>query len=106
MYKHYAALFALRNNGGEETISATIESLGLKSALLRHEVAYSSKSTNNVVVVQGGDGGQGREKSRGGAQGWEWLVDVVVVMVGEGRWKRGWLDVMVVVLGRGDSGAG
>ncbi|KAF3640057.1 hypothetical protein FXO38_22314 [Capsicum annuum] len=76
MYKHYAALFALRNNGGEEVICAIIESLGLKSALLRHEVAYSSKSTNNmvVVVVQGGDGGQGREK----------LVNVVVVALGWG----------------------
>ncbi|CAH9114705.1 unnamed protein product [Cuscuta europaea] len=40
MYERYAALFALRNNGGEEAISAIIESLGATSALLRHEVAY------------------------------------------------------------------
>ncbi|KAK4338182.1 hypothetical protein RND71_042669 [Anisodus tanguticus] len=40
MYERYAALFALRNHGGEEAISAIIESLGSKSALLKHEVAY------------------------------------------------------------------
>ncbi|VFQ69850.1 unnamed protein product [Cuscuta campestris] len=40
MYERYAALFALRNNGGEEAISAIMESLGANSALLRHEVAY------------------------------------------------------------------
>ncbi|KAL8548021.1 hypothetical protein ACS0TY_007354 [Phlomoides rotata] len=40
MYERYAALFALRNLGGEEAISAIIESLGASSALLRHEVAY------------------------------------------------------------------
>ncbi|XP_022898258.1 deoxyhypusine hydroxylase-B isoform X1 [Olea europaea var. sylvestris] len=40
MYERYAALFALRNLGGEEAISAIIESLGANSALLRHEVAY------------------------------------------------------------------
>ncbi|KAL2934691.1 Deoxyhypusine hydroxylase [Bienertia sinuspersici] len=40
MYKRYAALFALRNDGGDEAISAVVDSLGAKSALLRHEVAY------------------------------------------------------------------
>ncbi|GAB4841694.1 hypothetical protein Ancab_022416 [Ancistrocladus abbreviatus] len=40
MYERYAALFALRNHGGQEAISAIIDSLGAKSALLRHEVAY------------------------------------------------------------------
>ncbi|KAL0371204.1 UNVERIFIED_CONTAM: Deoxyhypusine hydroxylase-B [Sesamum angustifolium] len=40
MYERYAALFALRNLGEEEAISAIIESLGANSALLRHEVAY------------------------------------------------------------------
>ncbi|KAL3522818.1 hypothetical protein ACH5RR_015652 [Cinchona calisaya] len=40
MYERYGALFALRNNGGEEAITAIIESLGARSALLRHEVAY------------------------------------------------------------------
>ncbi|KAK2665621.1 hypothetical protein Ddye_004195 [Dipteronia dyeriana] len=40
MYERYAVLFALRNNGGEEAVSAIIDSLGVKSALLKHEVAY------------------------------------------------------------------
>ncbi|KAK8982322.1 hypothetical protein V6N11_037494 [Hibiscus sabdariffa] len=40
MYERYSALFALRNHGGEEAISAIIDSLGAKSALLKHEVAY------------------------------------------------------------------
>ncbi|KAM6555362.1 hypothetical protein CsatB_002381 [Cannabis sativa] len=40
MYERYAALFALRNNGGDEAVAAVIDSLGSKSALLRHEVAY------------------------------------------------------------------
>ncbi|KAI4349415.1 hypothetical protein L6164_010007 [Bauhinia variegata] len=40
MYERYAALFALRNNGGNEALAAIIDSLGSKSALLRHEVAY------------------------------------------------------------------
>lgn len=41
MYERYGALFALRNNGGEEAVSAIIESLSAaKSALLKHEVAY------------------------------------------------------------------
>ena len=40
MYERYAALFALRNNGGEEAVTAIIESLGSRSALLRHEVDF------------------------------------------------------------------
>jgi deoxyhypusine monooxygenase len=40
MYDRYAALFTLRNNGSNEAVSAIIESLGSKSALLKHEVAY------------------------------------------------------------------
>ncbi|XP_031482959.1 deoxyhypusine hydroxylase-B-like isoform X1 [Nymphaea colorata] len=40
IYERYAALFALRNHGGEEAICAIIASLGARSALLRHEVAY------------------------------------------------------------------
>nr|DAD19835.1 TPA_asm: hypothetical protein HUJ06_021298 [Nelumbo nucifera] len=40
MYERYGALFALRNDGGDGAISAIIDSLGAKSALLRHEVAY------------------------------------------------------------------
>lgn len=38
MYDRYAALFALRNDGGDESVSAIIDSLGANSALLRHEV--------------------------------------------------------------------
>lgn len=41
MYERYAALFALRNDGGEEAISVVVDSLGAKSALLRHEVSYT-----------------------------------------------------------------
>ncbi|XAR61127.1 Deoxyhypusine monooxygenase [Bertholletia excelsa] len=40
MYERYASLFALRNHGGEKAIGAIIDSLGAKSALMRHEVAY------------------------------------------------------------------
>lgn len=38
MYERYAALFALRNNGGKEAVAAIVDSLGSKSALLKHEV--------------------------------------------------------------------
>lgn len=40
MYDRYAALFALRNHGGDDAVMAIVDSLGAKSALLRHEVAY------------------------------------------------------------------
>lgn len=40
MYERYAALFALRNHGGDEAVSAVIDSLHSKSALLKHEVCY------------------------------------------------------------------
>ncbi|XP_010524937.1 PREDICTED: deoxyhypusine hydroxylase [Tarenaya hassleriana] len=40
MYERYAALFALRNHGGEDSVSAIVDSLGSNSALLKHEVAY------------------------------------------------------------------
>ncbi|KAG6412878.1 hypothetical protein SASPL_125571 [Salvia splendens] len=40
MYERFAALFALRNLGRDEAVSAIVESLGADSALLRHEVAY------------------------------------------------------------------
>ena len=39
MYERYAALFALRNDGGDATVSAIVAALGVKSALLRHEVS-------------------------------------------------------------------
>lgn len=40
MYERYAALFALRNNGSDEALTAIIDSLSSTSALLKHEVAY------------------------------------------------------------------
>lgn len=40
MYERYAALFALRNRGGDAAVTAIIHSLRAGSALLRHEVAY------------------------------------------------------------------
>uniref|UniRef100_A0A804PP86 Deoxyhypusine hydroxylase n=1 Tax=Zea mays TaxID=4577 RepID=A0A804PP86_MAIZE len=40
MYQRYAALFALRNDGGDAAVSAIVAALSVKSALLRHEVAY------------------------------------------------------------------
>ncbi|KAI5059180.1 hypothetical protein GOP47_0025499 [Adiantum capillus-veneris] len=40
MYDRYAALFALRNDGGMEAIRAIISALQCQSALLKHEVAY------------------------------------------------------------------
>ncbi|PKA59853.1 Deoxyhypusine hydroxylase-A [Apostasia shenzhenica] len=40
IYERYAALFALRNQGDDEAVKIIIESLGARSALLRHEIAY------------------------------------------------------------------
>lgn len=40
MYERYAALFALRNKGGQKAVEAIITALGSQSALLKHEVAY------------------------------------------------------------------
>ncbi|CAN0841659.1 Deoxyhypusine hydroxylase [Linum grandiflorum] len=40
MYERYAALFALRNHGGDDAVTAIVDSLQSKSALLKHEVAY------------------------------------------------------------------
>lgn len=50
MYERYAALFALRNNGGEEAITAIVHSLASKSALLKHEVAYVLGQLQNKVA--------------------------------------------------------
>jgi deoxyhypusine monooxygenase len=41
MYERYAALFALRNDGGDAAVSAIVAALGVKSALLRHEVSLN-----------------------------------------------------------------
>jgi deoxyhypusine monooxygenase len=38
MYERYSALFALRNHGGDEAVSAIVDSLAASSALLKHEV--------------------------------------------------------------------
>ncbi|KAK8936616.1 Deoxyhypusine hydroxylase-A [Platanthera zijinensis] len=40
IYERYAALFALRNLGDDAAVTVIIESLAVRSALLRHEVAY------------------------------------------------------------------
>lgn len=42
MYERYAALFALRNHGGDDAVSAIIDSLRSESALLKHEVCLVS----------------------------------------------------------------
>lgn len=51
MYERYAALFALRNDGGNEAIAAVVDSLGAKSALLRHEVSYIYISNFYLLYV-------------------------------------------------------
>ncbi|KAF8114793.1 hypothetical protein N665_0034s0130 [Sinapis alba] len=51
MYERYAALFALRNHGGEEAVSAIVESLSANSALLRHEVAYVLGQLQNKAAL-------------------------------------------------------
>ncbi|KAK9281849.1 hypothetical protein L1049_004755 [Liquidambar formosana] len=50
MYERYAALFSLRNHGGDDAVSAIIDSLHAKSALLRHEVAYVLGQLQNKVA--------------------------------------------------------
>lgn len=51
MYERYAALFALRNHGEEDAVSAIIASLGASSALLRHEVAYVLGQLQNKAAA-------------------------------------------------------
>ncbi|CAA7390754.1 unnamed protein product [Spirodela intermedia] len=51
MYERYAALFALRNQGGDSAVSAIIASLGARSALLRHEVAYVLGQLQNKDAI-------------------------------------------------------
>lgn len=50
MYQRYSALFALRNHGGDKSITAIIDSLGAKSALLRHEVGWLKYLINLVFL--------------------------------------------------------
>lgn len=38
MYERYAALFALRNEGGDAAVDAIVSCLDANSALLKHEV--------------------------------------------------------------------
>ncbi len=40
IFDRYRAMFALRNKGGQEAVSALGEAFGSHSALLKHEVAY------------------------------------------------------------------
>ncbi|CAN8254294.1 unnamed protein product [Cochlearia groenlandica] len=51
MYERYAALFALRNHGGDEAVSAIVDSLSANSALLRHEVAYVLGQLQNKAAL-------------------------------------------------------
>ncbi|ESQ44254.1 hypothetical protein EUTSA_v10006107mg [Eutrema salsugineum] len=51
MYERYAALFALRNHGGDEAVSAIVDSLRANSALLRHEVAYVLGQLQNKAAL-------------------------------------------------------
>ncbi|KAL0714720.1 hypothetical protein Bca4012_021699 [Brassica carinata] len=51
MYERYAALFALRNHGGEDAVSAIVDSLSANSALLRHEVAYVLGQLQNKAAL-------------------------------------------------------
>ncbi|CAK7346441.1 unnamed protein product [Dovyalis caffra] len=50
MYERYGALFALRNHGGDEAVSAIVDSLAANSALLKHEVAYVLGQLQNKVA--------------------------------------------------------
>uniref|UniRef100_A0A0E0FEJ0 Deoxyhypusine hydroxylase n=1 Tax=Oryza meridionalis TaxID=40149 RepID=A0A0E0FEJ0_9ORYZ len=52
MYERYAALFALRNDSGDAAVSAIIAALGIKSALLRHEVAYVLGQLQNKAAAE------------------------------------------------------
>ncbi|KAL0662971.1 hypothetical protein Bca4012_099808 [Brassica carinata] len=51
MYERYAALFSLRNHGGEDAVSAIVDSLSADSALLRHEVAYVLGQLQNKAAL-------------------------------------------------------
>ncbi|KAJ4808358.1 Deoxyhypusine hydroxylase [Rhynchospora pubera] len=50
MYERYAALFALRNEGGDAAVDAIVSCLDSKSALLKHEVAYVLGQLQNKVA--------------------------------------------------------
>ncbi|KAK6141624.1 hypothetical protein DH2020_024627 [Rehmannia glutinosa] len=67
MYERYAALFALRNLGEEEAISAIVESLGANSALLRHELL----SVETLEMI-----------------GWSWFLVPVAYVLGQLQNKK------------------
>ncbi|KAF9609439.1 hypothetical protein IFM89_016239 [Coptis chinensis] len=51
MYQRYAALFALQNRCEDVAVSAIVDSLGARSALLRHEVAYVLGQLQNKAAT-------------------------------------------------------
>lgn len=54
IYERYAALFSLRNHGGEEAIRAIVASLSARSALLRHEVGLiESVASSGLKTILG-----------------------------------------------------
>uniref|UniRef100_A0A0E0FEJ2 Deoxyhypusine hydroxylase n=1 Tax=Oryza meridionalis TaxID=40149 RepID=A0A0E0FEJ2_9ORYZ len=55
MYERYAALFALRNDSGDAAVSAIIAALGIKSALLRHELQNKAAAEALSTVLKNVD---------------------------------------------------
>ncbi|KAF0889227.1 hypothetical protein E2562_022479 [Oryza meyeriana var. granulata] len=56
MYERYAALFTLTNDSGDAAISAIVAALGVRSALLKHEVAYvlgqlQNKAASDALAI-------------------------------------------------------
>ncbi|GFR42487.1 hypothetical protein Agub_g3282 [Astrephomene gubernaculifera] len=52
MFDRYSALFALRNKGGKDAVSALGAVFGARSALLKHEVAYVMGQMQDAQAVQ------------------------------------------------------
>lgn len=53
LFERYKALFALRNLGGKEAVSALLSAMGDSSVLLKHEVAYVLGQMQDQNAVQG-----------------------------------------------------
>ena len=53
LYQRYRALFALRNNGGEEGVSAIAAALSDTNPLFKHELAYVLGQMQHVAAVPG-----------------------------------------------------
>ncbi|KAA6425385.1 MAG: deoxyhypusine hydroxylase [Trebouxia sp. A1-2] len=51
IFDRYRAMFALRNKGGQEAVSALGEAFGSQSALLKHEVAYVLGQMQDALAV-------------------------------------------------------